>query len=551
VRLDDVSALRSYERDAALLDTLFGSAPIGLAFLDEELRYVRVNDALAAMHGAAVEDHLGHTVLEVVPGMDADLVACMRRVLATGEPVKDLEFAGHTPPEPLVERRWVYALYPVRRRPDGEILGVGVTVADVTDRVRAERRTAFLARAAQVLAESLDLEDTLARVAEITVPDRADLCIVDLLDDQGRVRRVAAVHADREKQAIVAALDERWPVAVGPGGGLGEVLRTGEPKLIRDVDDTVLREAGDDGEQRALLGRLGVTSGLSAPLKAHGRVLGAISFVMSGSGRRLSDDDLMLAINLADRAASAIDNARVYREREHIAETLQRSLLPARLPVVPGYEVAGRYQAAGRAWEVGGDFYDVFATADGRWSVVVGDVCGKGPEAAALTALARHTLRAATLVESAPSRVLGMLNDAVVRDRTDHRFLTVAVVRIDGARIDLALAGQSPAVLVRADGTTSPIGAPGRLVGIAQAIETAEQGVELAPGDALVLFTDGVPDAAAPVRILEHDEIAEVAVTARAGGAEAIADAILDHALDAAAGRPRDDIALVVLRRTG
>src|SRR5688572_22710939 len=190
MRVDELAAVGSDERDAALLDTLFSSAPVGLAFLDEQLRYVRVNEALAALHDVPAAEHAGRGVLEVVPEMDPAVLDCMRRVLTTGEPVKDLEFVGRTVTAPGDDRHWVYGLYPVRRRGGGEeVLGVGATVADVTDRVRAEQRTAFLARAAQVLAESLDLEETFARVAELAVPEKADLCAIDLLDERGRVRR--------------------------------------------------------------------------------------------------------------------------------------------------------------------------------------------------------------------------------------------------------------------------------------------------------------------------------------------------------------------------
>ena len=145
--------------------------------------------------------------------------------------------------------------------------------------------------------------------------------------------------------------------------------------------------------------------------------LGVLSLVTGRSGRRFDARDLELAEELARRCGTAVDNARLYRERGYIARTLQESLLPSELPEIPGIEAAARFRPTGEGNEMGGDFYDLFATGDRGWTVVVGDVCGKGPDAAAVTALARYTLRAAAMRERLPSRELHVLNEALLRQR--------------------------------------------------------------------------------------------------------------------------------------
>ena len=179
-----------------------------------------------------------------------------------------------------------------------------------------------------------------------------------------------------------------------------------------------------------------------APMTARGRTLGAMTFVSSHAARRFDKDDLGLAEELARRAATAVDNARLYAERAYIARTLQESLLPPTLPEIGGVEVAARFRAAGDGNEVGGDFYDLFDTGDANWAVVMGDVCGKGAEAAALTALARYTLRAAAMRQDSPSDVLSTLNEALVRQRADAQFCTVAFARLqrDGAGTRITVA---------------------------------------------------------------------------------------------------------------
>jgi serine phosphatase RsbU (regulator of sigma subunit) len=297
---------------------------------------------------------------------------------------------------------------------------------------------------------------------------------------------------------------------------------------------------------------LGMRSAVAVPMIARGKVVGAISMVAGDSGRRFRESDQMLAEELAARCGLALDNARLFRERSRIARTLQESLLPPMLPELPGLDLAARFRAAGAGLEVGGDFYDLFETGDSSWAVAIGDVCGKGSEAAAITALARYTVRAAAMRQDGPSQILGLLNEALLRQRTDKRFCTVLYGRLemngDGHQFEFASGGHPLPLVLRADSDGGEVGIPGTLLGIVPDPELNDERVMLGPGDALVLYTDGVTDSAAPARILSAPELAAAVGPPVGLDADAIAERVMHAALSSAEGEPRDDIAILVLK---
>jgi serine phosphatase RsbU (regulator of sigma subunit) len=256
--------------------------------------------------------------------------------------------------------------------------------------------------------------------------------------------------------------------------------------------------------------------------------------------------------DLARRAALALDNARLYEERDQVARTLQQSLLPGALPDIPGVELAGRYVAAGAGNEVGGDFYDCFATGGGNWALVIGDVCGKGAEAATLTALARYTVRAASQHTRRPRAILLELNEALLRAQLGYRFCTALYVSLtprDG-RVSACVAtgGHPLPMVVRGDGTVETVGSPGSLVGILEDPDVTEESVQLAPGDALVLVTDGVTEATAADRATGPGRLEALLAGHAGSGAEAIAEAVERDAIESQGGAPRDDVAVLVAR---
>jgi PAS domain S-box-containing protein len=468
-------------------------------------------------------------------------------------------------PEPTVihyrardtgEERWsVVKSTPIRDEAGDVVLAISI-MEDVTDRMRAERSERFLSQASKLLASSLDYTTTMRRVAELAVPEIADWCAVDVLDDRGSLRHVALAAADEADLPLAREMRDRYPVDPASPTGVPNVIRTGDPELFAEIPDDLLAGAARDARHLELLRSLRMSSVMVAPMTARGRTLGAMTFVSSHSGRRFDVEHLGLAEELARRAATAVDNARLYGERAYIARALQESLLPPTLPEISGVEVAARFRAAGDGNEVGGDFYDLFDTGDAKWAVVMGDVCGKGAPAAALTALARYTLRAAAMREDRPSDVLSTLNEALVRQRADEQFCTVAFARLErngtGTRITVASGGHPLPLVLRADGRVDAVGTPGSLLGIMPDPQLRDDSVRLEPGDAVVLYTDGVTDAWAPERVLSPADLAGVLRECAGLDAAAIAERV-ERAATApvngeAPAEPRDDVAILVLR---
>ena len=237
----------------------------------------------------------------------------------------------------------------------------------------------------------------------------------------------------------------------------------------------------------------------------------------------------------------------------HLARTLQKSLLPPQMPAVQGFELAARYRPAGEGNEVGGDFFDVFRVGEKSRAIVMGDVCGKGPKAAALTGLTRHTVRTAARYEERPSGVLRVLNDAVLREDLIDQFCTVAYGRIephgDTATLTLANGGHPLPLILRADGSVEQAGVPGSILGVLEDPDLTDSSLELNKGDAVVLFTDGVTEERGPD--IEDEWLITMLPALRGLNANSIVDSIERAAVDYLPGEPRDDIALLVLRYVG
>ena len=425
---------------------------------------------------------------------------------------------------------------------------------DVTARARAEaerewllERSAFLAEASASFDAVLDEERIFDALARLAVRDLADTCVI-LLGSPGRIRRIACVARDPTDERMLHELVERYPFADRRSHPLLDVLATGRSRLVEHPEGPDF--PAQDERHRELIEHFTVKSTVLAPLRARGRTLGVMAL---GFADVVGADHVALFEDLGRRAALAIDNARLYEERANVARTLQRSLLPPVLPDVPGIDLAARYIAAGEGNEVGGDFYDCFRTGDGEWAVVIGDVCGKGAEAAAVTALARYTVRAsATLHSESPSVVLQDLNDAIRRESPHSRFCTVLYVSLSlhGDRVTgcVASGGHPLPLVLRADGRVETTGLPGTLLGILPDPEIRPQKLVLRPGDSLILYTDGVIEASPLDNRFGPEQFARVVSECHGRAPIATARHIEDAVLGVQGGKVRDDVAVLVLR---
>ena len=342
------------------------------------------------------------------------------------------------------------------------------------------------------------------------------------------------------------------------GEGLpGQVLESREPAWIENVQGTA------NYPRREVAEHYGLLSAFAFPIFVHGAVVAIVEF--ASRIRRRPEPALLAAMatsgseigRLVERDAARREAA---SSRDHLvalAEALQASLLPPHLPVIPGIELGSRYRAAGGEGQVGGDFFDVFPLADGGWAVTIGDVSGRGPQAAALTALARYTIRAAAVGFARGSDVLRVLNDVVLRelegtDELGERFLTVAYVVVktspEGVMVSLACGGHPSPLVLRESGEVEETECRGELVGAFEVVEVSDVEVALTPGDALVLFTDGAIEGRGAEGPFGEERLRDVVRRCRGLSAQQVAEALEQAVLDYLGGKGQDDMAIVVLR---
>jgi len=494
-------------------------------------------------------------------------------------------YVEHRVVHPDASVHWISGTGRVVLDPRGEVVGMVGVGADITEQraahdawlaaeaasaiardaaERSQARLALLGRVSGVLGASLDVATTMQQLAHLVVSERlADWCVVELARAERGPDRLALAHRDPAMVALARRLQERYPSEVTTQQGVGKVLATGEPEFWPSIPPEMVEAAAQDEEHLQLLRSLKLSAALVLPLKARGRTLGALS--MAGSGGRTFDaDDLATASELAARAAVALDNAQLFADRDRVARTLQSTLLPPLLPSVSGLDIGAVYRPGSEALGIGGDFYDVVPTGRGTWLVSVGDVCGKGVEAAALTATVRYALRTAAVLAPSPARILQAVNETLVREEWQDRFATLMVADVappdagpDGlARLVVAGGGHPPAVIRRADGSVERTRSTGTLVGVLAGADFVEEPLELHPGDCLLLYTDGVTEAGQVPDLFGDRRLDDALTAADVTSARRLAQEILAavemfrHATGAdSAGDPdRDDLAVLAIR---
>ena len=319
------AARREAQDSLAVVDAVFAAAPVGLAFMDTDFRFVRVNEALATINGLPAEEHPGRSLRDALGDeVAAGIEPYHLQVIESGRPILDHPTVGVSAEAPNELRNWLVSYYPLRDAADA-IIGVGVVITDVTDRERARAaaeaaggRLRVLAEASQQLAGSLDYESTLANLASLLVPRFADWYAVDVVD-RGRFRRVAVVHKDPGKREWAEKSMQLFAPEPDELEGTARVVRTGEAVLYQTIDEELLTASTLSPEHHEVLRQLGMESAMCVPLTAAGRTFGALMLVSSDPERRFDEDDLDFAKHLGRRAATAVDNARLYRESERRA----------------------------------------------------------------------------------------------------------------------------------------------------------------------------------------------------------------------------------------
>ncbi|WP_184565409.1 SpoIIE family protein phosphatase [Streptomyces paradoxus] len=424
----------------------------------------------------------------------------------------------------------------------------------------------FLVEASDLLAGTLDRDQTLALMAQMTVPTLATWCAVYTIADQASEPYLSYVlHEDEELIDGIKYLLSKVP-APDPVPTPGARVWTAPAEVAHQAAlRSSMRSLGLSGSPtRQVTPGIGPTLATASavggetvvlPLVARNRVIGMLT-LGKPTDEHFRQEILELAEDLSRRAALALDNARLYSERTAISQSLQRSLLPPELPEIEGVEVEVIYRAAGEGNEVGGDFYDVFPIRDGAYGFAIGDVCGTGPNAAAVTGLARHALRLLAREGLTGPTVLERLNSAILDEGARSRFLTLLYGEMrpqeDGsAELKVVCAGHPLPLRLRQDGTVEPAAEPQPLLGVIEDLELYEQTVTLDPGDVLLCVTDGVTERREGARMLGDDGLADVLTTCTGLTAGAVAARIMRAVERFASDAPSDDMAILAMRVPG
>lgn len=547
VLLSAERAARSTAEEAlGLVEAILTSAPVGIAVFDLDLRYVRVNDAYAELSGVPAADHIGGQLGDVIP-LQADVAADLRRVVTTGRTIlgRNVELVTDAGDD---QRSFTVSYFPVRTTA-GVLVGAGLTLVEVTEARRAEaeraallrtaeaahQRLSILATASTVLTTTMELEELLARLTRVLTPMAADWCVIELVGRDGRVEHVAASHRSRDAAHDLATSLRATPVALDGDGPVAQVLRSGQACL-----------AGPEAIP-ALAARIPLHSSVIVPIESRGRVLGVLVLATEGD-RRLDDDDLDLAVEIAHRAALALGNARAFQQEHEIAESLQRALLPTVVPAVPGLELAVRYVAATDGASVGGDWYDVLAFDDGTTGIVVGDVVGHDIAASTSMGQLRSAIRIYAWEEHArPAAALARVDRLFDKLGLAYATCMFGVLDLGTSTFRWSNAGHPPPLLIRDGMATFLTGGSGVLLGVTAGAGMGEATTEVHEGDVLVLYTDGLVERRGEPLQVGLGRLAAAAQNAGAEDAEVLCEALLEALVPASATRD-DDLAILVAR---
>ncbi|MEU2872609.1 SpoIIE family protein phosphatase [Streptomyces olivoreticuli] len=555
---------------APLKEWAYLQSPIATSVYDSELRLVSVNDEMLGVAGHPEAEMLGMRLADIHPGPPFDAFGrMMAEAMRTGKPLRTDAF--FRAPGEVRERAWASFFTPLKD-PAGQVRGLALAALDHTEEYRARQRLVLVNEAGARIGTTLDVARTAQELAEVTAGPFADFVAVDLFDavlhgesEEGRADDPAGPSAVLRRVAARTALDERPGADAGPAEAHrcpphsppARALASGRPSLHSGDDPGIRAWLSDTSAVPAAVRARGVGSVLAVPLSARGTTLGVAVFVRATG--TYDTDDLLLASEIAARAGACVDNARRYAQERTAALTLQRSLLPSRLPDQGAVEVTSRYLPADAQAGIGGDWFDVIPLSGARVALVVGDVVGRGLQASAVMGRLRAAVRTLADLDLPPDELLTHLDDLVIQLAQGQGAKPTATVRETGAtclyvvydpvtrRCAMARAGHPAPVVVLPDGAARsvhvPSGPPLGLGGLPfESFET-----ELPEGSLLALYTDGLVEGRdhgtdpGTVRLRE-------ALTDPPESLERICDDVLDTLLPDRTARPADDVALLLAR---
>jgi serine phosphatase RsbU (regulator of sigma subunit)/PAS domain-containing protein len=457
----------------------------------------------------------------------------------------------------------VLAVHPVSTQANAAHLVVAVTSPGAVaparrTRPRAEpgaevveamtRRLDLVMAATRILLENITYSEPVAlqRYARLLARELAAWVIVDVDGGQRLRRQHVSGPEDQRSEKLANAVAAVDPA---PGSGPHQVHESGSTLLIAHAEDPGALGDGPDGIPLLML--LGATSVLSVPLTDGEHAYGVLTLARWAGHPHFEIADVGLVEELGEQLALAIRVDRMFRHRVDIADALQTSLLPRQVRQIPGTEIAGTHVAATVAVEAGGDFYDVYPSRDG-WGLAIGDVCGTGPDTAAVTAAARHAIRALAHLDSDPAAVLRGINEIMLTEDFGGRFVTADAGHLSWreGRLHLSLssAGHPGPVLLRPDGRTQVLNGGGLPLGIFPDAEPAAQEVDLEPGDLLFLYTDGLPSAYGPDLVQFEERLTDELAALAGKPAAVLVSRVRDVVLELCQGELRDDMTMLALR---
>jgi PAS domain S-box-containing protein len=505
------------------------------------------NPSAARLYGYTPEEAIGRHVSFIVPADHKDEEKAILARVMRGERLDTYETERIRADGARISVSLTVS--PIRSPMRG-LIGASVVARDITAQIRRRRAQEFLVAASRLLDSSLDPEETARTIVSTAVPELAEICLIDFRRADGWYGDSIVAGANPEMAERLERIRRDSPLDPAGEHPVAQVLRLNQPMIWRDLKSPeVIDKVSQNNEHLQLMRDAGYNSAAVVPLFARGRTLGALSFLHAHGDLRYDPDDLDFLSELGERAALALDNARLYRERDRVAKSLQRGLRPPQPAEVEGLDISVVFEAAGEGIEVGGDLYDVLPTEDGCW-ILVGDVAGKGSTAASVSVALRHSVRGLTREIPEPDEVLRRVNELLLAGDSLNDFATAMLARLQrdesGWRIALASAGHPPAVLT-ADGGSELLGG-GSVLGAWQVANVERHERALGPAATLALCTDGWLEAGPVTTHQGPETFAEMTEALSGLELEELTDRLRADAVSRSAGTLRDDLVVLAVR---